>query len=503
MVDAMRKIRLSCLLGGALWLGLNPQASAASPSSLGPFEQHGDIGAVKLPGAVIYDAEQDAFTIRASGSNMWLGQDECHFLWKKLKGDFILQARVEFLGKGVNPHRKVGLMVRSGLDPRATHVNVCRHGDGLTSLQYRKAEGAETQELRSEVSGPDQLQLERRGDTYTMSVARFGEPYTSQQFTGPALGAEVFVGLYVCSHERDIAETATLRDVRLIRPFAEGLVRYKDYLGSAVELLDTLTGARKIVHRELDSIQAPNWTPDGKALILNRNGQLYRLDLASRLIQLIDTGEQRQNNNDHALSFDGRQLGISSGQPSRVYTVPVAGGIPTLITPTGPSYFHGWSPDGKFLTFTGERGGNYDVYVVPAAGGPEQRLTSAEGLDDGSEYTPDGKWIYFNSVRTGRMQIWRMKPDGSGQEQITFDDANNWFAHVSPDGKTLAFITYGTEVAAGDHPFYQRVYLRKLPIGGGKPSVIAYLYGGQGSFNVNSWAPDSRKLAFVSNSGTF
>jgi TolB protein len=499
----MRNPRLSYLLGGVIAFGSGLAARAAEPSPVGIFEQHGDIGAPGLPGSALYDAGNDQYTLTASGTNMWMGQDELHFVWKKLKGDFILQARVEFRGHGGNPHRKAGLIVRSSLDPHSPQVNVSRHGDGLTALQFRRTEGADTEEIRSEIDGPDQLQLERKGDTYIMSVARFGNMYSSKQLTDVPLGDEVYVGLYVCSHDNTVSETATLRDVRLIRPFADGLVRYKDYLGSDVEVLDVSTGARRIVHHESDSIQAPNWTPDGKALILNRNGRLYNFNLKARQIRVIDTRAQIENNNDHVLSFDGKRLGISSGQPSRVYTVPAKGGTPKLITPTGPSYFHGWSPDGKLLTFIGERGGNYDVYVVPQAGGPEVRLTTAEGLDDGSEYTPDGKWIYFNSVRTGRMQIWRMKPDGSGQEQITFDDANTWFAHISPDGKSMVFITYGTEVAPGDHPFYQRVYLRKLPIEGGKPTVVAYLYGGQGSFNVNSWAPDSKTLAFVSNSGTF
>jgi Tol biopolymer transport system component len=248
-------------------------------------------------------------------------------------------------------------------------------------------------------------------------------------------------------------------------------------------------------------MQAPNWTPDGKRLLMNRNGRMYAFDLATRTTSDIDTGSMTRNNNDHALSFDGTQLGLSGGQPSVVYTVPVGGGQPTQITPVGPSYLHGWSPDGKFLAFTGQRNGDYDIYLVPAGGGPEIRLTTAAGLDDGPEYTPDGQWIYFNSARTGRMQIWRMKPDGSRQEQLTFDDFNNWFPHVSPDGRTIVFITYSPAIKADDHPWYKQVYLRRMPLEGGTPTVVAYVYGGQGSMNVNSWSPDSKAIAFVSNSG--
>lgn len=471
------------------------------PGPVGIFDQHGDIGPVKTPGAAVYDESSRTYTVRASGSNMWAGNDEFHFAWKKLSGDFILQARVEFLGAGVDPHRKTGLIIRSSLEPGSPHVNVSRHGDGLTSLQVRRADGGVTEETRSRLNGPDVLQLERKGDTYTMSVARFGEPFETRDVAGVPLGADVYVGIYVCAHNADASETAILSNVQLIRPAKVGFVPYRDYIGSHVEIVDVSTGARREVYRVDDSIQAPNWTPDGKRLLMNRNGRMYSFDLSARTLVGIDTGSMIRNNNDHALSFDGKMLGLSGGQPSVVFTVPVSGGTPTQVTPVGPSYLHGWSPDGRLLAFTGQRQKDYDIYVVPSAGGPETRLTTEPGLDDGPEFTPDGEWIYFNSSRTGRMQIWRMKPDGSQPQQLTFDDFNNWFPHVSPDGRTVVFLTYGPEVAADDHPWYKRVYLRKMPRDGGKPAVVAYLYGGQGSMNVNSWAPDSKSFAFVSNSG--
>ncbi len=474
--------------------------SLGAPGPVGIFEGHDDVGPVKIPGSAVFDQAAQTYTVRASGSNMWLGKDEFHFVWKKLRGNFILQSRVEFVGKGVAPHRKVGLIVRSSLDPGSPHVNVSLHGDGLTALQFRRAQGADTEEIRSDVKGPDVLQLERKGDVYTMSVARFGDTYETKEVTGVTLGEDVYVGLFVCSHDPDVSETAVLRNVRLIRPVRDGFVPYREYIGSDVETLDVETGARRVVYHVDDSIQAPNYTADGKRLIMNRNGLMYSFDLAARTLTGIDTGKMTANNNDHALSFDGKMLGLSGGQPSMVYTVPVGGGAPVQITPVGPSYLHGWSPDGKFLAFTGQRNGDFDIYLVPSGGGPETRLTTAPGLDDGPEYTPDGQWIYFNSTRTGRMQVWRMRPDGSGQEQLTFDDFNNWFPHVSPNGRTILFITYGPEIAPTDHPWYKRVYLRKMPRDGGAPTVVAYVYGGQGSMNVNSWAPDSKTVAFVSNS---
>jgi TolB protein len=186
-----------------------------------------------------------------------------------------------------------------------------------------------------------------------------------------------------------------------------------------------------------------------------------------------------------------------------VYTVPLSGGKPKQITMTGPSYLHGFSPDGKWLTYTGLRNGDYNIYKIPATGGQEVRLTDTKGLDDGSEYSPDGKYIYFNSVRSGPMQLFRMKPDGSGQEQLTSDEYNNWFPHISPDGKWIAFISYQKDIKPDDHPFYKHVYLRLMPTDlSSPPRIIAYVFGGQGSMNTPSWSPDGKLISFVSNTGS-
>jgi Tol biopolymer transport system component len=177
--------------------------------------------------------------------------------------------------------------------------------------------------------------------------------------------------------------------------------------------------------------------------------------------------------------------------------LPAGGGTPRRITQLGPSYWHGWSPDGRTLAFCGERNGEFDIYTIPAEeGGGEQRLTTASGLDDGPDYSPDGKYIYFNSERTGTMQVWRMKTDGSDQQQVTSDDNNNWFPHPSPDGKWLAFLSYEKEVKG--HPENKDVMLRLMPVSGGEIQLLAKLFGGQGTINVSSWSPDSRRLAFVS-----
>jgi len=294
--------------------------------------------------------------------------------------------------------------------------------------------------------------------------------------------------------------------VRITIPAPADLVPYRQYLASDLETMDVATGERRVLFHAPGSIQAPNWTRDGKALIYNGDGKLYRFDLATRRPTAINTGTVTSNNNDHVISFDGRMLAISSSSAadsgnSIVYTVPLTGATPTRVTGRGPSYLHGWSPDGKQLVYVGQRGGEFDIYRIAVTGGDEERLTTTPGLDDGPEYSPDGRWIYFNSVRSGTMQLWRMRPDGSGAEQLTSDGWNNWFPHVSPDGKWIVFISFPPDVSPSDHPFYKHVYLRLMPANGGAPRVIAYVYGGQGTINVPSWSPDSKKIAFVSNSG--
>jgi len=491
------------------WTG--PRAAPAAEGSFGDFDGHLDVGSPALPGSAAWNAVSQEYAMSAAGTNMWAARDEFHFAWRRMTGDFILQARVELLGQGTDPHRKLGLLVRSTLEADSPYADGAVHGDGLTSLQYRRAKGAITEQVTSAAKAPDFIQLERKGTTFTLSVARFGEPLTISALPGLALGDEVYAGLFLCSHKAAVTERAVFRDVRIIRPVRDGFAPYRDYIGSLLEVLDVETGRRQVVHRSREPIEAPNWTRDGRALIFNTSGRgdgrgrLHRFDLATRQAVVIDTGSAQRNNNDHVLSFDGRGLGISDqslpGGQSTIFTLPAEGGTPKRITSLSPSYLHGWSPDGQRLVYTGGRNGEFDIYTIAADGtGTEVRLTDAKGLDDGPEYGPDGQHIYFNSTRAGGpMQIWRMKADGRDPEPVTSDGFNNWFPHLSPDGRRMAFLSFGPEIDPSDHPYYKQVLLRLLPVGGGAPGVIAYVYGGQGTMNVPSWSPDGTMLAFVSN----
>ncbi len=473
--------------------------------AIGIFEGHGDVGAVQHKGTAAYTPGTGDYQLTGSGANIWGQADAFHFIWRKLTGNFILQARGRLVGKGVDPHRKMGWMIRPSLEANAASVNATVHGDGLASLQYRKQAGEAMEEIKFETKGPDIIQLERKGRRFIMSVAPYGDLYTVKEVADLELGDEVYVGLFVCAHNNDVVEKAVFDNVRVVAPAPDTLVAYRQYIGSSIETFDLATGKRTIVYSEPASLQAPNWMPDGQSLLYNKNGLLYTIHLQTKKITAFNTGDVRSNNNDHVVSFNGKMLGISANSPDKkyssvVYTVPIAGGTPKQVTPIGLSYLHGWSPDGKWLTYTAQRNGDFDIYKIPAAGGQEIRLTTTKGLDDGPEYSPDGRHIYYNSVRSGRMQLWRMRPDGTGHTQLTADTLNNWFPHLSPNGKTIVFLSFGNDVKPDDHPFYKQVYIRSMPVGGGQPKVLAYLYGGQGTINTPSWSADSKRFAFVSNS---
>lgn len=481
------------------------QASRAREQTrpVGLFENHGDVGNVLHPGAVLYDAAQKTYTVTGSGENMWFDHDAFQFVWKKVSGDVVIAADIQFPRPGGNPHRKAVLMIRQNLDAGSPYADLARHGNGLTSLQYREETGAVTHELQANISAPLRLRLEKHGDYFSMWLGgTSGDPQFSGGSVRVLLKAPFYVGIGVCSHDKDVSETAVFSNVLVqSRPAAQESAKGEPpVLYSTLETVTISSADRRVVYAAQGRLEAPNWTHDGESLLFNRDGRIERLPAAGGTPQVIDTGFATRCNNDHGISPDGKQLAIGDQSQedhnSLIYIVPFGGGTPRRITRNSPSYWHGWSPDGKTLAFVGERRGDFDIYTIPAAGGSETRLTSAPGLDDGPDYSPDGKYIYFNSERTGRMQIWRMNADGSGQTQVTHDEFNDWFPHLSPDGSRFVMLTYSAEVKG--HPENKDVMLRLMSLSDGKISVLTKLFGGQGTINVPSWSPDSAKLAFVS-----
>jgi TolB protein len=392
-------------------------------------------------------------------------------------------------------------------------------------LQYREQKGGPTSEVQSNGSGLLRfltkggtneaqgtigaafLRLTRRGSYVYLSV---GKPvHGTVEYDGESIRIPIegsfYAGIGVCSHDKDAVEQVTFANVALksLTPSSEKPVLY-----STLETVPISSGFRQVVYLAQGRFEAPNWSRDGSYLLFNRNGHLEKLPVVGGTPEVLNTGSASHLNNDHGISPDATQLAISDntvetkspdGKPthdSLVYVLPIAGGEPRRLTQNAPSYWHGWSPDGKTLAFVGQRNGDFDIYTIPVTGGDENRLTTAKGLDDGPEYSPDGQYIYFNSERTGHMQIWRMKADGSTQEQVFSDDYNNWFPHTSPDGKWMVFLTYEREVTG--HPENKDVMLRLMSLADKKVTVLAKLFGGQGTINVPSWSPDSKSVAFGS-----
>ena len=263
-------------------------------------------------------------------------------------------------------------------------------------------------------------------------------------------------------------------------------------------IYDLARGETRVVLATPSHIEAPNWTPDGAALVVNGGGLLYRIVLENPALLRIETGFATLLNNDHGISPDGRVLAISDKTEtgkSCIYTLPVGGGTPVRITQQVPSWWHGWSPDGFRLTYAAVRGDVFNIYSVNVNGGSEMQITSGGGHHDGPDYTPDGQWIWFNSDQNGPMALWRVRPDGRDRQRMTADDRVNWFPHPSPCGTHVLYLSYppGTE----GHPGDLEVELRLMPAQGGAARCIVALFGGQGSINVPCWAPDATQFAFV------
>lgn len=267
---------------------------------------------------------------------------------------------------------------------------------------------------------------------------------------------------------------------------------------SSVEIHDIATGRTQVVWRTERLLEAPNFSRDGRFLVVNGDGLIYRLPIDGGEPERIDTGFATRCNNDHGLSPDGRLLAITDkvefGQAA-IYVLPVEGGTPRPVTPNRPSYWHGWSPDGSQISYCGIRDDVFDIYTIAVDGGEERRLTFGEGRNDGPDWSADGEWIYFNSSRTGRMQIWRVRPDGSAPTRITDSPYGDWFPHPSPDGRNLLVLSYDGDVF--DHPRDLDVRLRLMDMNGGDDRVLFTLFGGQGTMNVPNWSPDGRRFAYV------
>ena len=307
-------------------------------------------------------------------------------------------------------------------------------------------------------------------------------------------------------------DAATLEDTCRAGKMLSGWTGDRDNTDSILCTMDVETGEETVLHEFPGIIEAPNWLNDGNTLLYNADGKIYRYEIDKDHVEQVDTGFCVQCNNDHVPSPDNQLLAVSCMPPeltdgtyeSHIYVLPMTGGEPKDLTGPGLSYLHGWSPDGKELAYCAfrkkpeEETMRIEICTIPSDGGEETCLTDGKGYNDGPEYSPDGKHIWFNSTRSGLMQVWRMNRDGSGLTQMTDFDANNWFGHVSPDGKHVIYLTFAKgELEPNEHLPNMYVSLGMMDYDGQNKKKVLDLFGGQGSINVNSWAPDSRRIAYV------
>jgi TolB protein len=264
---------------------------------------------------------------------------------------------------------------------------------------------------------------------------------------------------------------------------------------------------REVIFTADEIIEAPNWHPDGDYLVFNAGGEIWRINVDGSGLKKIETGTIRDLNNDHVISPDGKTIYMSNSGDWALYAVGIEGGTPRKVSnPHEPNYMHflhGISPDGKTLSYVAVEGPEgkrrINMFTIPAAGGLDTRLSDVDYPNDGPEYSPDGKWIYFNSERDatepGHAQCYRMRPDGTGIEQLTHGERVNWFPHASRDGTQYVYISYPKGTVG--HPENKDVKLMLMPPDGSWHKEIVAFFGGQGTINVNSWAPDSKRFAYV------
>jgi TolB protein len=486
---------MSCvvLLTGALALPVVASSFESQQSNTTIFD-----GVKGEPGELSIDANQTMhiWKSREPGQSAGIG-----FAFRKIYGDFILTVQLKnqknadqsFYGLQIDVADSA-LSFKTKLDHQSNLIIEVLQGTKVTQL------GREGQ-----VKSPDVFQIEQVGNELIFSAANYGKPLKLiARYSLPKLQS-MNVGVY---REFSVGDKNSLeiRNLRWVIPAWKGFIPYHHYLGSRLEILDVVTGERKVIYETAAGIEAPNWTSDGETIIYNSSGRVYKLYLPTKKVSLFNTGFEVKNNNDHIVSYKSKVLGITHMEKAindnwYVYKLPINGGEPVQLTFKAPSFLHGWSPDGRYILYTSKRNEQFELYRGNSDGsGEELQLTNNDSMDDGSEYTPDGKYIYFNSSRSGAMRLWRMDADGKSPKQVTFDNFNDWFPHISPDGKHILFLSYLPDVEPDLHPYYKSVYLRMLPISGGEPKVVAYLYGGQGTINVPSWSPDGRYVAFVSNS---
>jgi len=134
---------------------------------------------------------------------------------------------------------------------------------------------------------------------------------------------------------------------------------------------------------------------------------------------------------------------IAFAYAQNIWTVPRAGGMARRITSfQGQTTNPHFSPDGKWIAFSGEYAGNLDVYVVPAEGGEPKRLTWHPGADTVQGWTADGHAIMFSTTRatwspSGAPRFWTVPVEGGVEEPMVLP--RGYQGKISADGSHIAY----------------------------------------------------------------
>ncbi len=386
----------------SLFLCAYSQAQAVA-TGLGIFEGHTDVGAVLHPGSVEYDATAKSYTVSGSGENMWFATDEFQFVWTKVSAaDVTITANLTILGAGGEGHRKGVLMIRQSLDTDSAYADAARHGDGLTSLQYRDRKGAITREIESNVSGPVQLRLQKQGDKFYLWIAGENE---SLQFSGGSARVEMtapfYVGIGVCAHRKDAVEKVLFTNVTIDTAAAHSPATY-----STVETV-LLSGDARSGFVSTEHLTAAGWSADG-----------------------------------HNFTFE------AGGVRREVPFTPLKTAAPVGIPVTAP-------PESQFRYFASPQNGTTQVYRRSSSGGEPEALTSDEFNNVEPSVSPDGKYLLFLSTAKGtttftenqEMSLRLMSlADRSIKTLATFIGGPGSLGTQawSPDGRRIVFVSYQT-----------------------------------------------------------
>ena len=506
--EAAGRIRLALLILIAATMSAQVAAAASDQgSALGLFQAESDIGNVVPAGAARYDATRRVYTITSAGANTWYHVDHFDYLWTRVSGDLAITARISFppprYSHEPNPHRKGLLMFRQSLAPGAAYVDAAVHGVGLTALQYRREQGADTPDIELTLDAPQTIRLEKRGDVFTLYVSEAGEPLHQ---VGASMRVHLrgpfYVGLGALSHDVQTTDAIEFSHVG-IEPLKPVPASAKGALYSTLQTIEFTDQYRRavVIRTVPGTLQSADWAPDGKSILVDENGRIERIPYLTPdgggPPQPIDMGGLVGCSGNFGLSPDGKVLAVSCsrvpGGLHQVYLLPAeGGGAPRQLTRgTEASFFHAWSPDGSTVAFTRGSASRADIFTIPATGGPEKRLTH-DTVNDGPVYTPDGHSIYFDSSRSGTTQIWRMRADGSEAEQMTDDALLNSSPHISPDGKTLAFLSQ----PAANGSRLEPAVLRVMRFDDGLIRSVVQLQGDRGSFSMQPWGSEKR-FAFI------